>query len=294
MKGEPTTYQVKLWALAGPLISIFSLFILYIKHSHESLFFPLAILLGIPLCWRWKLWGAAASMIGLIFFMAMTYSAVPLEERFWFVGIGISICMSLLITALSFEEVEILIDSLNLESRSRLENLWKVDEKKKVIEEDLLKKKELIRELQIKVRSYQKLVDMSMDEMLEARSHHQQDLQELQYLADENRKLQVSLQMAENSQTADAKYAHLKAQYEESAKALDSARTDLFIANEKLLRIQRDQESRQYSLSEVEEALEQHMLNVVKERDEAEESHRREVEALQEMVERMIQERSRL
>lgn len=280
MKEESNTAQVKLWALAGPLISLFCLFVLCVKNGIEPIYFPLIILFGVPLCWKWKLWGASSSILALIGLMAVTYSEIPLEERFWFIGMGASIALSLLISALSFDEMEAIFNSVALESRSRLENLWKVDEKKKFIEEDLTKKKEQIRDLQIKVKSFQKLVDLSTDEMLESRLEQAQLTQELKQIQDELEILKTT--MPEPNPVLEGKYKQLREQFQEKSQTLNQTRRELFVSNEKLLKLERDyEELRLFSMNEVEQALESHMQAIEAER----ESHEREVEVLENLLE---------
>lgn len=188
MTGDKLTFQVKFWAVIGPLICLFALFVFFYKSSNASLYLPLFCIIGVPLCWKWKLWGFAgsAAMIGVV--LSYQYSEIPLDDRFWQIGMGISMAISLFITTLAYEEVEAIVSSILIESRSRLENLWKVDEKQKWTEEELQKKRDHIRELEVKVRSFQKLLDMSAEEMAELRRDNENVLQEMHQI---RKKLEV-------------------------------------------------------------------------------------------------------
>lgn len=289
MKGDKQAYQVKLWAIVGPLICLFSLFVISVKHAQVPFFLPFTLLIGMPVCWRWRLWGWGGMTLILLGCLFYEYPLVALEERFWVMGMSISNILALLITALSFEEVETQIESLGVESRSRLENLWKVDEKKQAIEQELQRYKKEVKSLKIKVRSFQKLVDLSTEEMHTARVEHDKMLQEFSHLQDENAKLTEALEKAENDPPVEAKYRQLKEQFNQKSKVLAETRKELFLANEKLARLQREfDEERWYSLSEVEESLERHLLAVSKEKEELEAEHQREVEALQSLIDRFI------
>ena len=289
MKSDKQAYQVKLWAIVGPLICLFSLFVISVKSFQVPFFLPFTILLGMPVCWRWRLWGWGGMTLFLLGCLAYEYPLVPLEERFWLMGMSISNIIALLITALSFEEVEMQIESLGVESRSRLENLWKVDEKKQVIEEELQKYKDEVKNLKIKVRSFQKLVDLSTDEMHSSRVEYDKAMQELSHLKDENTKLTEALAKAESDPPMEAKYLQLREQFREKSKVLVETRRQLFISNENLARLQREvDEEKWYSVSEVELLLEKHLLALSKEKEALEQDHQKEVEALQSLVDQFI------
>ncbi len=285
MKGAKQTYQVKLWALVGPFVCLFSLFVLSINSAQVPVLLPLIIFLGMPICWRWKIRGWMAMTAVLLAGMTYLYPNISLETRFWFIGMGASITLSLFITALSFEEVETLVESIGLESRSRLDNLWKLDEKKKAVEKGSVKKAEQIRELQIKVRSFQKLIDLSTEERLQARSQYEQALEELNQMKELNASLNERLQRVMDDPPMEAKLKQLREQFEEKSRILNKTRKELFLSNEKLLRLQKEHdEIRHYTLGEVEEALEKQLVNVVREKELEEELHNQEMDVLQSIL----------
>lgn len=266
MKGDKLTFQVKFWAFLGPMICIFTLFIFLIKGSSSPVFLPLIMLLGVPLCWRWHIWGVVVSVGLVVGTLISYYGELPLDERFWFLGMGFSTSMALFITALSFEEVESLVDSIQLESRSRLENLWKVDEKQKYTAEELKKKRDQVENLERINRSYQKLIDLSTQEHIETK--------------------------AGDEPSAEAKYRQLREQFEEKSNVLNVTRRELFHAKEQILKLQKEhEEMKLYQLSEVECALERHLVQMEKEHAELEANHALEIEALQSMVSDILQEK---
>ncbi len=292
MKRDKLAFQVKFWALIGPFVCLLALFVFFVKSTSGPIFLPVLLLVGVPLCWRWKLWGVAFS-VGLLFaFLTYTYGEIPLEERFWYLGMGVSIALALFITALSFDEVEAIIFAIQLESRSRLENLWKVDEKQKYAEEDLKKKRESVREFQIKIRSYQKLVDLSAVELYEAKKKTEGVLEELYQTKMEAEQLKGRLEEVQHDPPAEAKYLQLRGQFAEKSAVLEKTRRELFLMKEKVYILERELEEAQlYQLSEVEGALERHLIRMEEERVEDEEKHQQELDALHEMVSVILAER---
>jgi len=285
MKSDKLTFQVKFWALIGPFICLLSLFVYFVKGTTTPTYLPLVLLMGVPCCWKWKLKGFAGSVALLCLLLFYYYGDIPLDDRFWHLGMGISTAMSLLITALSFEEVEVLIDGIKLESRSRLENLWKVDEKLQLTAGELKKKKDKIRELNVKIRSYQKLIDRSTEELVEVRTDRDKLAQDLYQTNCENEELESILKKLKDAPPPEAKYLQLRQQFEEKQQLLDETRKELFRSNEQILQMQRErEESQMFELSEVEEALERHLLRMEQEKEEHDAEHQQEIDTLQEML----------
>jgi hypothetical protein len=289
MNSEKLTFQVKFWALIGPFISLLTLFVFFVKGSATPIALPLVLLFGVPICWKWKLKGFAGSVIVICSILFYYYLDIPLEERFWHLGMGISITMSLLITALSFEEVESLIEAMKVESRSRLENLWKVDEKLQQTTGELKKKKDKIREMNVKTRSYQRLLDKSTEELVELRANHQKTTHELYQTNKELEELQQRLIQVQDASHPDAAYKQLREQFNEKQQFLEEIRKELFRSQEQLLNIQRENEElKTYQLSEVEEALERHLVKMEREIEEHDTEHQKEIDTLQEMLAQLL------
>ena len=291
MKSDKLTFQVKFWALIGPFICLLSLFVFFVKGTTTPTHLPVVLLLGVPLCWKWKLKGFAGSIALLCSLLFYYYSDIPLDERFWHLGMGISTAMSLLITALSFEEVEALIDGMKVESRSRLENLWKVDEKLQLTAGELKKKKEKIRELNVKIRSYQKLVDRSTEELVEIRTSRDKVANDLYQTNMEKEELEFHLRKAQDDPPPEAKYLQLRQQFEDKQQLLDKTRKELFRAKERILHLQKEhKEMEMFELSEVEEALEKHLLRMEQEAEAHDAEHQQELDTLQDMLSSLLKE----
>jgi len=120
--------QIRFWSAIGPLISLLTLFVCSLKYSYLYFGIAGAVFIGIPLSWyfRWKGTAvAAAVLLGFLLPRLLT----PGPDTFWSLGISLASFFSLLIIGFSFEEVSKLIDSVEIESGSRLDNLLKLDEK---------------------------------------------------------------------------------------------------------------------------------------------------------------------
>lgn len=278
MKPDDLTFQVLFWSLIGPFISSISLFVFYIKGDATPELLPLVLLLGVPFCWFWKLRGLGVSFLILIALFGYYYFSIPLEERFWHLGMAASIALSLLITTLACEEAETLVEGLKLESRSRLENLWKVDEKLQEAAADIKKKKEKIRELNVRVVSYQKLLDRASEELVDLRGQQKQFEEEVYQTKKERDELVMLSQQIRTDSPLDQKYQQLHKEYEEQQKKLN-------VAQEQLLLLQKESEdSKMYELSEVEQALEKQLLKTEKERQESDSAHEQELDLLQKVL----------
>lgn len=289
MSGKRVCFQINFWALIGPLICLITFFVLYIKNTVTPITFPLALLIGVPICWKWKLKGFAGAALFIFFALTYHYSDLPLEERFWHLGIGLSILLSLLIAALSFEEVEALIEAIKLESRSRLENLWKLDEKLQQAGDELKKKKERIREGNMKLASYQKLLDRSTEEIVELRDTNQKINCELQQALKDLEQLQHQLAVIQNPSSPGEDLYRLRMEAAEKARLFEEAKRELEETQSQLLNMQKEfEEMKTYQLSDVEEALQRHLLGMEKEREDRDAEYQQEIETMQEMISNLL------
>ncbi|MFT4553565.1 MAG: hypothetical protein ACI9S8_002206 [Chlamydiales bacterium] len=123
--------KLQFWAVLGPCIIILTLLISLIKFSPESFYLPLAIIVGVPACWMWKLRGMLGSITLLLFLLLVSFGSIDADERLWHIGVAAAISLSFVVGTLSSEEVASLIQRLQSESKSRLEHLLRIDEKLK-------------------------------------------------------------------------------------------------------------------------------------------------------------------
>jgi len=291
MKSETVTFQVKFWALIGPFVCLLSLFVLIAKGSMATAVMPLIFLIGVLFGWRWALKGLTFSVAALALYIFYSYSQHPLEERFWHLGMGCAMALSLVITTLSFKEVEAIVKGLKIESRSRLENLWKVDEKFQQSLEELKKKKERIRELNIKLRSYQKLVDRSVEEIIEFRTKQSECNYELQHLKSEKEKLQSLLEASNKRHPPSEQYQELQNKLKKKHQLLAETEESLLHANQKIMSLENTlQEIKISELSAVDKALDRQLQKMETEQLEQEKTHEQEVAILQAMLDDYIKE----
>jgi chromosome segregation ATPase len=127
--------RVIFWSVLGPFILLTTLAISMIKATQTVPTITLAALVGIPMCYRWKSRGLIASMALLAVLLLLTFTSLPPHQKFWQMGFSMAMALSFLVTSLSFEEVEEILINIQMESKSRLDNLWRLDEKLKKIQE---------------------------------------------------------------------------------------------------------------------------------------------------------------
>lgn len=176
--------RIQQWVLLGPFIMILALLVSLVKTGDDTRFLASLALVGGVVCWKWKMRGLWSAIVALTLYTFLTYSSVAIEERFWHVGFFLTVVLTLVVTTLSLEEVETLIRDVCVESESRLESLWKLDEKLKQKElfwqgerkEFLAKLQEVSQEVDEKVmriHTFERMISIVRQD-LEA-SHHEHD-----------------------------------------------------------------------------------------------------------------------
>lgn len=187
---EKIEQQVHFWSVLGPFIILLSLVILVFKVSSDQLHFPLAALVGVPMCLKWRVKGLACALTMLLGLLFYSYSDLPLEDRYWHVGMAIAFAVSFVILTLSVEEVQSIVNGLQTESKSRLDHLFRLDEKLKSSQQTWSQEKqELVTRLEIATQeaaavqseqyTYQKLASLAKEELVSFRSEYERVLQNL-------------------------------------------------------------------------------------------------------------------
>lgn len=182
--------QVQVWALIGPLLMMLALLLIIFKAPINHLNLPLMALIGIGLCWKWKLKGLAVSIGLLAAVIVYQYAGIPVEDRLWHIGIALAISLTFVVTALSFEEIEAIIKSMDVESNSRLDNLLQLDEKLKAAQDTYqaeAKQWALKTDVQqmetanirARLESYEKLISIAREELVDTHSQQEKLLEEL-------------------------------------------------------------------------------------------------------------------
>lgn len=121
--------HIRFWAVLGPFLMLMTLFVMVIRSTPEDLYIALSILIGLPICWKWKHTGLALAFAFLGSGLVLSVIYGPLEDRFWYFGISLATAMAFVVTSLSLEEVAALIGNLQFESKSRKDHLWSLDER---------------------------------------------------------------------------------------------------------------------------------------------------------------------
>lgn len=178
--------KLHFWAVLGPSIVILTLLINVIKFSPESFYLPLAVVIGLPICWIWKLRGMVLSIVFLFFLLLLSYGSIDADERFWHLGVSLAIALSFIVAALSLEELQALTQKIQVESKSRMEHLMRLDEKLKSMEKEFSLQEE---EWTLQIQTLQKELEESHIELLTFRKASDAMHQELSSFEEEKKKL---------------------------------------------------------------------------------------------------------
>lgn len=134
IKEKKIESQVQFWSLIGPFFILLTLFMTLLKASPTNMWMACIAIASVPLCWRWKMVGLGFVITALTGVIVYHFNELTHMERFWNVGMAIAISIGSIVSTLSFEEVDSIVHGLEIESKSRLDNLWHLDEKIKVIQ----------------------------------------------------------------------------------------------------------------------------------------------------------------
>lgn len=154
--------QIQLWGLLGPYLTLLNVLVSFMKATPIQTPIALIALIGIPLCWTGKLRGMAIALGTLAAVIAYNFAEMSFDQQLWMIGIGSAISLSFLVTALSLDEAGSIVDSLQVESKSRLDSMWRLDEKLKDSEQESLMQR---KELSEKVTSLEEEIDNYKDRL---------------------------------------------------------------------------------------------------------------------------------
>lgn len=130
------------WVMWGPL-TLFFPFLLLIYQKFFSYFSLLLIApFGLFFSWQRGKKGFYLSALALVLLSFFALFSLSFEERCWGGGIVLAMTLSFFITALSSEEVDESVRSLQRESQNRLHHLVRLDEKLQSIEKNWRKQGE--------------------------------------------------------------------------------------------------------------------------------------------------------
>lgn len=189
--GKKVESQVQFWSLLGPAFVLLSISVLLFKVSVHW-YFPVSALIGIPLCVKWKMKGMAVALGCLLCLSGISFQNLDLDDRYWHVGLALTMAFSFIVLTLSLEEAQILIQKLQLESQSRLDNFSLLDEKWKTAEQEWQIEQEKARtdvttltqevtRIQEDKQTFYKLAQLAKDELVQVRNQHEKLLQDILY-----------------------------------------------------------------------------------------------------------------
>jgi len=247
--------RVQAWAIMGPLMLLAASVVCLVKSHSFDWMLPTIATLGIGACWRWKMTGLIGTVVTLFFYLLLTYNGVAIEDRFWHVGTAMAATLGLVITALSFEEVDSIVGTIVAESQSRLQNICRIDEKLKnasiawqqertALLEQLNEVATQLQEKETRVATFERLIGVVRQDLEAAQKEHERILGELF----EQRSLVANLtqDLVEAGQSKprsnlertlrqeQGRLKQLRCQFEEKDCLLHEARQQRFAAEEKL------------------------------------------------------------
>ncbi len=181
--------QMQFWSLLGPFIILLSLTILLFKVSSHW-YLPVCVLMGIPLCMKWRMRGLVVAIAVLLAIMVIFYSRWEMEERYWHIGMGLAMAFSLAVLTLALEEFGSLINQLQRESQGRLDNFLYLNEKMKAAEQEWSVEKGVLQsQIQALTLDYtqtqedkqflQKLTQLAKEELITLRTQYERLLEDL-------------------------------------------------------------------------------------------------------------------
>lgn len=98
--------QIHLWSMLGPFFAVLGASLVTIaKFPGHQLFFWTS-LVSIIICCRWKLLGFAICSTALLGLISYNYYHAQISEHIWYLSVNFSVLLSLLITSLSYKEIQ--------------------------------------------------------------------------------------------------------------------------------------------------------------------------------------------
>lgn len=122
------------WLLIGPTLLLASLYLIFLQPTSYSPWMPFLSIFGVIVSARWKTNGFIAVLVILLVISALFIPTIDLDDRFWYFGMNVTIALSCLITALTFQEIESSTEIFSVKSTA-YENPVNIELTKKI--EDL-------------------------------------------------------------------------------------------------------------------------------------------------------------
>jgi len=208
-----------------------------VKQSPTSSALAFLAMGGLVSCWIWRMRGLLISLVFVIGILAYSFPSVEISERFWFLGLAMATALSLIVTVLSYEEIEILITRLQRTFGKQLQAQKQEAQKREKLAIDrdwLLDQKE---ELESKLQN-----------ALETLAQKEERIREFDAspTVEPHEKMAEKYQIKASRNSPSAHYENLykqlRNQFSEKGRILDQTRKELFAAQEKAACLARDVE----------------------------------------------------
>jgi len=234
----------------APLITAVTISILLIKGtSGSNQIFPWVALIGLGLCWQWRVKGLACAIGILCAVFAYQFSNIPVDDRLWYVVFTLSLCVTFGVAALTFDEISTMavgIATATEESDKKIdqkESLLRAIEHRfieqtSVLNSQVIELQQQIKELQDKSSSYQEIIDVARNEVAQA-NHRQESLQkELTQASQQvsNLESEVRMQLFELEQAKQEAESH-KIELQEKETLCGELKEALKVAESKVVTI---------------------------------------------------------
>lgn len=177
---------VQFWAAVGPIMVLFTLLIASLQGAVNIYSYALISLLAVPVCWQWRLKGWVASSFVVLIYLFVHESSGGRYEQVLDMAYGLSTCLSLLITALCYEESGHLFKEIEKKAKGQLDTLLQRDDEMKdlALERGTLKQKNDVLESESqnfneKMDEMQQLLDIARNEIVGEANTKEKNLQEL-------------------------------------------------------------------------------------------------------------------
>ena len=262
--------QIRFWAILGPLMTVLIFSLALVKQSPTSLSLGILAVGGLIGCWVWRMKGLLCSLVFVIGILAYNFPSVEMGERFWFLGLAMAISLSLIVTVLSYEEIEGLLRGLqrNFGKQIQFHKQESIDREKLAIDLDWLKEQK--DELESKLDFYQQ-------ELIKK----EEQLSQLQ-----TQKMAEKYQVKRSEPSSyESLYKQLRDQFSEKGRLLDQTRRELFAAKERVACMTRDyEEMTKYKRDDYSSHLEKEYMELYDEFETRDQMYRDEILGLEELV----------
>lgn len=242
----PLTQKILFWGLIGPFFLIATVIFQHLQEE-KMMMVSLLSLAGLFACWQWRMQGLAATLLCFFCYFIVCSVYAPAYQQFWHLGYTLSLAMSLVITTLCLEEVEEMTNAMVKESKSRLDTLVQVDEKRRATENAWQKDKiALTQSLQQFRQDFEKAQHRNLlyqKQLAVAREDRENLAKEKQKAVNDLHTIQTTLQVQKekNLENPKKKIQELQKTCKNRLELLNQCRCDLY-----QLRIQSKKRSHHY------------------------------------------------